>query len=53
MNGKYPMTCIGILDADTQKWYEAEQCWNCEPEELRKMQIRKNGTVRRWFARQS
>ena len=49
MNGKYPMTCIGILDADTQKWYEAEQCWNCEPIDLRKMRIRKSNTKKKWF----
>ena len=42
MNEKYPLTSIGVLDSDTRRWYEAEQCWNCEPEELRKMQIKKS-----------
>ena len=51
MNGRYLPTSIGILDCDTQKWYEAEQCWNCEPEELRMMQIRNNKPDRKRFAK--
>ena len=46
MNRKYPLFRIGVLDADIQQWYEAEQCWNCEPEVLRKIQIRKNTSVK-------
>ena len=47
MNGKFPLTGIGILEPDTHKWYEAEQCWNCEPEDLRKMQVRNNRPAKR------
>lgn len=52
MNEKYPRTCIEILNSDTQTWYETEQCWNCEPEELRKMRIQKNRPVKKRFAKQ-
>ena len=53
MNGKFPLTSIGILDPDTRKWYESEQCWNCEPEDLRKMQIRKSKSVQHQFIKRS
>ena len=49
MTEKYPLACVGDLDSDARKWYEAEQCWNCEPEELRKMQIHKKVSARKWF----
>ena len=53
MNKKYPLTSIGILDSDTRRWYEAEQCWNCEPEDLRNMQIKKAKPAKRWLAKHS
>ena len=49
MNEKYPLTSIGVLDSDTRKWYEAEHCWNCEPEELRKMQVKEKWTAIKMF----
>ena len=52
MNGKFPLTGIGILEPDTRKWYEAEQCWNCEPEDLRKMQIKKSKPMKTWRKKQ-
>lgn len=48
MNGKYSLTCIGIMDPDIRRWYEAERCWNREPEELQKMLIKKNGSMKTW-----
>lgn len=49
MNEKNPLTNIGILDLDTRKWYEAEQYWDCELEDLRKMQTRKDQPPKRQF----
>ena len=49
MNGKYPLT--GVLNPDTRKWYETERCWNCEPEDLRKMRIGKSKTGKGWLTR--
>jgi len=39
MNQKYLITGIGIVDKDTKDWYKIEQCWNCEPDDLRKIQV--------------
>ena len=46
MNRKYPLTGIDLLESDTHKWYEAECCWNCEPEVLQKMQTNRYGKTR-------
>lgn len=40
---------IYILDPYAKEWYKAEQCWNCEPIDLRKMRIRKSNTKKKWF----
>ena len=53
MNGKYPLTGIGILESDARKWYDAEQYWNCEPEDLKKIQFGSNKPAKSWHTRRS
>lgn len=41
MDQKYPITGASIPDTATKEWYETEQFWNCEPEDLRKLRVRR------------
>lgn len=36
---------------DIPNWYDSEQCWNCDPAELQKMQLRKPNSLTLWFVK--